>query len=242
MREEGFRAWLATQGQALSSVSTRLSDARRVQAHYADLDDLYKRDRLEGLLAELRYTAADRLACKPNPTPLVIHGDLYDSLASYRSAVATYYRFLADAHEGVAAGWAETELRRRYGAPIADTEKMIGFALPDARQIALQRDVRGTQIWLEGDPARGMLSTQQVRQYLAEQPRHSNLPPRLRHQPPGGGTARRVSLVTIADEAMLRAVLDWYDGGKGGASQSRGHARDRLEPEAAGSDGARAVS
>jgi 5-methylcytosine-specific restriction protein B len=110
------------------------------------------------------------------------------------------------------AGWAEQELRHRYGASITDTDKMIGFALPDGRQIALQRDVRAEQIWLEDNPAWGAPPAITARQYSAEQPRHSNLPPQLRHQPPGGNPPRPVAMVTISDLDSLRVLLDWYDG------------------------------
>lgn len=126
---------------------------------------------------------------------------------------------LEDTHEGKEAvsatgGWAEAELRRRYGDPIVHTIKMAGFALPDARQIALQRDVVATQIWLEDDAVGNGPPAQQVLRYGAEQTRHSNLPPRLKHQPPNGTIARPVSMVTVPDQATLRAMLDWYDGRK----------------------------
>ncbi len=114
-----------------------------------------------------------------------------------------------------AAGWAEAELRRRYGEPTTDTDKVAGFTLQDSRQLALQRDVRGTQLWLEDDPARDVAPTQQIRRYQASEGRHSNLPPRLRHQLPGGAAPRPVCLATIADAPTLQAVLDWYDNGKG---------------------------
>ena len=114
-----------------------------------------------------------------------------------------------------AAGWAEAELRRRYGEPTTDTDKVAGFTLQDSRQLALQRDVRGTQLWLEDDPTRDGAPTQQICRYQASEGRHSNLPLRLRHQPPGGAAPRPVCLVTIADAPTLQAVLDWYDNGKG---------------------------
>lgn len=297
MRVDAFRSWLAAQGQAPSSVSTRVSDARRVETHYGDLDEAFQRDRLEEILAALAYSSADRAASKPNPSRLEINGDFYDSLASYRAAVTAYGRFASDGDKDpsqadrirrftldtivaparargereteivtgdihrsmqlenampavcsalggtkfekmagvtiidrqgpansstvrfryeltqpVDVGWAEAELRRRYGTPILDTDKMVGFALPDGRHVALQRDVRGTQLWLEDDPARPSIPASQVRHYLEAQPRHSNLPDRLRHQRSGNSPPIRVSVVTLADSAALKAVLDWYEG------------------------------
>jgi hypothetical protein len=68
-------------------VSTRISDARRVESHYGDLDELHERDGLEGLRA-LAYSSWDRSASKFKPSLTALDGDLYDSLASYRAAVA----------------------------------------------------------------------------------------------------------------------------------------------------------
>ncbi len=300
MRADAFRAWLTAQGQAKSSVSTRVSDARRVESHYGDLDEAYRADGFEAVLKKLEYSAADRAAERPNPSELPIEGNLYDSLASYRAAVTAYRRFAEDgglepsqaerirrfaletviapardrgepevelvtgdihramgldnampavcsalggerfeqlagvrivdrqgpansstvclryALDAAAADWAEAEFRRRYGAPVVDTAKMLGFALTDARQVALQRDGRTVQLWIEDDPGRPSVPADRVRHYLADQSRHSNLPPRLRHQPPGGASPRRVSLVAVPDLAALRLVLDWYEGGEGG--------------------------
>ena len=120
-------------------------------------------------------------------------------------------------------GWVEVELRRRHGEPTTYTDKMAGFALQDSRQLALQRDVRGTQLWPEDDPARDGALAGQIRRYQADDGRHSNLPPPRRHQPPGAAP-RPVCLVTIGDEPTLRAVLDWYDDGKRAAVN-----RARLE-------------
>ncbi|MDV3477916.1 AAA family ATPase [Sphingobium yanoikuyae] len=280
-----------------------MSDAKRVEAHYGDLDEAFERDGLEEIRLALAYSSADRVGSKPNPSLLQIDGDLYDSLASYRAAVTAYRRFASDGGEDatqadrirrfaletaivparargdremelvagdihramqldnampavcsalgghkfeqlagvkildrqgpansstvryryglepVAENWAEAEMRARYGAPVNDTAKMIGFALDDGRQVALQRDVRGTQIWLEDDASRPSIPAAQVKHYLADQNRHSNLPDRLRHEPPGGAQPRRVSLVVVPDIGALRHILAWYEGGSSGLNR-----------------------
>lgn len=303
MQREAFRVWLATQGLAPNSISTRLSDAARVEGAYGDLDTHYDADELQGLLATFAYSAQDHASQKPNPTSLEINGDLYDGLATYRSALSAYARFRAssddhqerqadrirrfvlenyikpartrsetrvevvtgDVHRAMAldnkmpavcsalgsgkfeelagvkiidrqgpansstvrftyelaanetGNWAERVLRQRYGAPIAKSDKMVSFSLTDARQVALQLDVQSGQIWLEDDESRKAPPVEQIRHYLAEQPRHSNLPPRLRHSPPGGMAPRRVALVKIQNAIALAKVLDWYEGNSGGA-------------------------
>ncbi|RYG89116.1 MAG: hypothetical protein EON59_02060 [Alphaproteobacteria bacterium] len=303
MQREAFKAWLVAQNQAPSSVSTRLSDTARVEGAYGDLDGHYDADELQGLLATFAYSAQDRASQKPNPTSLEINGDLYDGLATYRSALSTYARFRAsaddpqerqadrirrfvlenhieparaqgesrvevvtgDVHRAMAldnkmpavcsalgsgkfeelagvkiidrqgpansstvrftydlaanetGNWAERVLRQRYGAPIAKSDKMVSFALTDARQVALQLDVGTCQIWLEDDESRKAPPVDQIRHYLAAQPRHSNLPPRMRHSPPGGMAPRRVALVKIENAIAFAKVLDWYEGKSGGA-------------------------
>ncbi len=282
-----------------SSVATRRSDARRVEANYGDLDAAFDGDGLAAIMASLAYSMEDQRAGRANPSRLKIDGDLYDSLASYRAAVAAYQRFrgggeptlmrqadrirqhtlttiieparargeqevtvvTGDVHRAMEldnampavcsaiggntfermadlrivdrqgpansstvrytydlkarepVGWAETELRRRYGQPSTDTAKMAGFELKDGRAVALQRDVSGIQLWVEDEPAQRAPPALTVRHYLATQPRHSNLPARLKHSPAGGGTARAVALVTIGAPTELARVLDWYDGG-----------------------------
>lgn len=218
MRTAAFRAWLLAQGQAQSSVSTRVADARRVETHYGDLDTAFARDSFEEILGTLAYSTVDRAASRPNPSRLSIQGELYDSLASYRGALTAYRRFAGESNDRPSytrESWAEVEFRDRYGEPIVDTNKMLGFALTDGRQVALQRDVRGTQVWLEGDPARQTIPAGEVRHYLPDQTRHSNLPPRLRHLPPGGVSPQRVSLIVVTDLPSLRRLLDWYAGKDG---------------------------
>ncbi|WP_375271334.1 AAA family ATPase [Sphingomonas sp.] len=90
---------------------------------------------------------------------------------------------------------------------------MVGFHLKDGRAIALQRDVSGMQLWLEDDDTRGMPPVLTVRHYLEGQPRHSNLPSRLKHSPPSDAVPRPVMTVSVRSVEELRELLDWYDGG-----------------------------
>ena len=41
MQTSGYRAWLEQRGLAKSSADTYVSDAKRVERHYGDLDELY---------------------------------------------------------------------------------------------------------------------------------------------------------------------------------------------------------
>jgi 5-methylcytosine-specific restriction protein B len=108
---------------------------------------------------------------------------------------------------------AEAELRRRYGAPDVDTQNLISFALPDGRELALQRGSALVQLWFEdnGSSAPGA----QQRLYGASEGRHSNLPNRLTHQPTAAfkeqGFPKPVRSVRVVSRAQLGSVLDWYE-------------------------------
>ena len=95
LRTEDFRAWLEQSGLERSTVDTYVSDAKRVEKHYGDLDEVYSKDRLENVLRELRYSAEDRRKNAPNPSKLPIDGELSKTLPSYGVAVRKYREYLS---------------------------------------------------------------------------------------------------------------------------------------------------
>ena len=307
MKEAAFRAWMAEQGNSPGTISTRISDGRRIEAHYGDLDEEYEKDRFASILETLKYSPGDRDAGRPNPSRLDIQGELYSSLGPYRSVLLVYskfrdeesggaseierqadrirafimenyveparrqglnrfdirsgdvhsaigldnhlpavcsalrggklaalagihvvhregpenganvtysYEFTASAAFGVA--FAESVLRQRYGAPTAESQKMVAFAAADGREVALQRDIAKVQLWLEDDGRTDPIPAQEVQHYAASKGRHSNLPARLRHEPGqelrGQGFPKPVFSVRAGDAAELNAILDWYAG------------------------------
>lgn len=98
-----FADWLSREGYAPVTVRTRLSDARRVQAAYGDLDQAYAEDGLAALKDILRYTAADRAEGRPNPTRLDISPgrsgnistSIYNNLQAATSALRAFERYKA---------------------------------------------------------------------------------------------------------------------------------------------------
>ena len=62
MRTDEYRAWLERGNLAASSIDTLVSDARRVERHYGDLDQVYAVDRLEGVLGHSRVSMTLRYA------------------------------------------------------------------------------------------------------------------------------------------------------------------------------------
>lgn len=105
---------------------------------------------------------------------------------------------------------AERSLRGRYGDPIVETSKMLAFRTRDGRELALDRTTASVQLWLESDNAlRPPVAT--FRSYAAEEPRHSNLPPRLRHSSGDKGSHQSVIMARLTEEAELSALIAWYE-------------------------------
>lgn len=99
MDERGFRTWLERGGLKESSVQTHITDAMRVERHYGDLEALYRKDRFDEVLQELRYTAEDERRGTSNPSRLPIQPRVrsnYSVLSSYAVTVRKY-RDLLDA-------------------------------------------------------------------------------------------------------------------------------------------------
>ena len=93
MRTE-HRRWLEAKDYNPDVIRTLLSRISRAEQDYGDLDALYSGDRLESVLASLKYTSEDARRGVPNPSKINIGGDFYNGLASYKSTVALYRRFL----------------------------------------------------------------------------------------------------------------------------------------------------
>jgi len=110
--------------------------------------------------------------------------------------------------------WARAELERRFGPPINVAQKMLQFQLADGRQLALERERPGAQIWLEDDGRIMSIPERLIERYAPTQGRHHGLPPRLHHLRPQGGTPRQVAMLKLADKSTFVAVLDAYASGR----------------------------
>lgn len=91
-----FEDWLRQAVPTEATFRTKLSELRRIEKIYGDVDTLFDQDELIGLIEDLTYSSEDSRQGRDNPSKLVIDGDLRNNLASYKSAVIKYARFRAD--------------------------------------------------------------------------------------------------------------------------------------------------
>jgi hypothetical protein len=91
-----YSEWLRRAVPTEATWRIKLSELRRVEAAYGDLDALYDTDELQSLIDTLTYGADDERRHAPNPSRLEIGGNLRNNLASYKSAVQKYARFRQD--------------------------------------------------------------------------------------------------------------------------------------------------
>jgi endonuclease len=125
-----YRRWLEGQDYSANTISTQCSHATRVEQAYGDLDREYARDRLEGVLASLRYSSDESRRGAANPSKLQIGGDLYKGLASFRAAVGLYRRFRDESESDVPAA-----TRSATSEPAERTDDK-------AQRIGLERDLQ----------------------------------------------------------------------------------------------------
>jgi hypothetical protein len=110
----GYRDWLQAHFQD-GTLTTQISEARRLEGAYGDLDEHFDRDEFASILATLAYSTADKVAGKPNPSRVPIEGNnLYEGLAHLRSALSYYRRFRTAAGSGKEsiAVWPELDTMR----------------------------------------------------------------------------------------------------------------------------------
>ena len=87
-----FGKWLKNvKGQKESTISSRISNIKTVGQHYDVLKE-FVADKCQNLLEELSFSKAD---IEPK-TNIVIKGDYYNGLATYRQSVKLFVAFLND--------------------------------------------------------------------------------------------------------------------------------------------------
>jgi len=95
-----FQEWLMQQDYAENTVASQLARIERIRRAYPDLDEQFERDAFAGLQREFIYTRRDEKEHRDNPTRLVIDGNIYKNLATYRATLGRYMRYKEGCHVG----------------------------------------------------------------------------------------------------------------------------------------------
>lgn len=89
-----FASWLGQQQYAENTIASQLARIERIRRVYPELDAQFERDSFSSLQSEFVYTRRDEREGRPNPTRLVIEGNLYHNLATYRATLGRYMRYM----------------------------------------------------------------------------------------------------------------------------------------------------
>jgi len=143
-----YSDWLRQTVKTASTCSTKLSELRRVEAAYGDLDELFDKDELSSVLEELTYSSADSRDDRENPSKIVINGDIRNNLASYKSAVSKYVRFREDI-ESSAAQAISLQSKTSFEIDRSEAESAQAFSLEKDLQAALRKNITQIEDGLE---------------------------------------------------------------------------------------------
>lgn len=96
MRELEFINWLEKNNYDKNTISSRVSNCRRVEDFEGDLDYHYNIDKMSGLIDRLTYTIKDSRSNTPHRHSIPINGDVYNGTATLKAAVKLYLRYLSN--------------------------------------------------------------------------------------------------------------------------------------------------
>ena len=135
MRDD-YDDWLEQQGYAANTRVAQLHRVKKVEQFYGSLDELVQTGEIDRVLVELTYSTEDERRDRPNPSKLDFNGNIRNNLASYRSSVRWYLRFLEDAESPPAPG---KVLRRAIEEDEATERQKL--SLERDMQLALRREI-----------------------------------------------------------------------------------------------------
>jgi len=140
---DNYRRWLADQGYTEKTISSRISDAQKVERLYGALDDLISAGGYDALIEELSYSTEDERRGRANPCRIQTDGHLRTNLASYKGAAALYRRFLteADLAPGNPVGGSKPLVLPEGATGDAVSVEKQRLSLERDMQAALRRDI-----------------------------------------------------------------------------------------------------
>lgn len=132
MRPE-YPRWLIEQKYKPQVQSARISELNRIENAYGDIDKNIADGKYQEIMDSLKYTKEDERKSKPHPPKIIINGDLYDGLASLRSALRLYCKFLTNS------GLQSNSLEKQY--PISNID-IVSNEESQKQRLSLERDMQ----------------------------------------------------------------------------------------------------
>jgi len=133
-----FSGWLEAQGYQLNTRQSKTSQVASVERKYGALDECLQTGGFDTLIAELTYSTADERSGRPNPSKIVINGNIRNCLASYKDAAKCYERFWTER-----GGERATDTGEGDATIFAVNEETALDAQQDGKQrLALERDMQ----------------------------------------------------------------------------------------------------
>ena len=133
MRDD-FGQWLQAQGYSDNSCLSRQANVRTVERAYDEtLDMVNERGGLPNLITQFVYTSEDERRQRPNPSKVIIQGTLRTGLATLKSAVMLYAKFLG-------AGWV-VSAEKPTNVDIQPADSLYTTSA-DGQKLSLERDMQ----------------------------------------------------------------------------------------------------
>jgi len=93
MQESQFQNWLIKNKYDERTISSRLSNCRRIEEYEGNLDEHFNNDFGVKLLKRLKYSSEDQAHGVPKRHSIPINGNIYNGTATFRSAANLYFKF-----------------------------------------------------------------------------------------------------------------------------------------------------
>ncbi len=139
MRQD-YPTWLAEQKYAENTQVAQIHRVKKVEECYGSLDKHDADGTYQGVIDQLKYSADDERANKPNPSKIKFEGNIRNNLQSYKNAVVRYQKFLKD--DGFDRMPSNTEdACEKLELPSEDESAKQRFTLERDMQAALRQNI-----------------------------------------------------------------------------------------------------
>lgn len=138
MKEEQFKIWLKDNGYQDNVIQSRVTNLRRIEEAYPDLDARIEDNTIINLMNVFIYNAHDRKCNREPLHKIQINGDLYEGTATYKNALTLYLRFYNDGKTKDATSTDSSNVKQKQ--PVCATEKGVLYKEKEFRTWMMQDD------------------------------------------------------------------------------------------------------